>query len=875
MNGFPFHTPIRPALFFRGWLAAMATLLAVHCASAQGIRGKIISSDGAPLSFATIFIHETGSGTSANGEGRYEIALEPGTYRLDFRHLGYKPVPETITVTDEWLERDVVLQPQTYTLLGGEVHPGDEDPAYTIMRKAIAKSAYFRNQLDGYTCKVYVKGSGKLNDYPWIARPLVKEEGIDTAVAYTVESITEVTYTRPNKYEQKVLHVRSTGTEAETSYMDYIATSFYSEHVAGILSPLSKKAFAFYKFRYLGTYREGDHQVEKIQVIPRLKGESFFSGDLHIVDGLWNIHSLDFKTTVESIELKAVQTFAPVAENVWLPISHRYFGTAKIMGFEFEFNYIAAVSDYEVRLNQDLNHDLTVLDEKKLDEVDRVPSPTATPIPEKEGPINYDTLTTRQLRKALAEYAKEERMKKDEPLLIGESNTTVDSAAATIDSEFWDKVRPVPLTTAEVKGYQLEDSLARVRGELPDTVTNRKFKFEQIFFGGTHHFGYGHSVKIYNPLTTIHFNTVDGFNWQYRVEYQKLFSPNKTFTIGPTFRYAHSRDKGTGFITSTYSTGNALNRTTLTASGGTHYRQFNRSEPISAFTNTISSLFVEKNYMKIYDRAFGEIKAERQFGPRIKAGLGAEYNHREQTYNTTDYAWIDSKSGEYKPNIPRSIELPDPSFGKNDAFLTEATITYFPNGRYYRSNNRPYLVPGRTSFTLLYRKGIPDVGNATTDFDFLSLEAKHTFTLGIFGELNLRTEAGKFLTSKELPFMDYAHFTGNQTIFTRFKYMNSYSIMPYYDFSTAEEYVSSYLDLKMNRFVFSSIPALRKTGLTEHILFNHLVTPHVDHYTELGYSVGNIFRLFRIDVTAGLLDGKYHDFRIQLGITSNLFQPQD
>jgi hypothetical protein len=44
---------------------------------------------------------------------------------------------------------------------------------------------------------------------------------------------------------------------------------------------------------------------------------------------------------------------------------------------------------------------------------------------------------------------------------------------------------------------------------------------------------------------------------------------------------------------------------------------------------------------------------------------------------------------------------------------------------------------------------------------------------------------------------------------------------------------------------------------------------------ELGYSIDNIFRFFRIDATAAFIDGKYSDFRIQFGITSDLVQIDD
>ncbi len=769
------------------------------------------------------------------------------------------------------------ISEQAYTLSTAEIHAGDEDPAYPIMRKAIAKSGYFRNQVDGYTCRVYLKGSGQLTDYPWFAKSMVKKEGIDTSAAFTTESVTKVTYTRPNKYEEEVIHIRTTGNDQDIDPLNYINGSFYDDNIAGLVSPLSKKAFTYYKFRYLGTYKDGDYQIEEIRVTPRLKDEGLFTGELHIVDGLWNIHNLNFSTVTQGIKLNVVQNYAPILSDVWLPVSHRYFGSGSLMGFDFEFNYLASVSDYHVEVNEALRSEFALLDEKGADErTDNVPSDTEQLEEGKDlsaKAVQYDTLTTRQLRKLMNEYAREERKQRDEPQLIGEKNTKVDSSAATSDPEFWSRIRPVPLTSAEVKGYELMDSLAIAEGEVIDTAkTKGQFSITDPFWGGQYRWGNGNRFKIDNPVASLRFNTVDGFNGRYKVTYEKKFQSANTLQISPVFRYAHSRDKGTGFVTTTYTAGDVLHRTTVTGEGGTSFRQFNRNDPISTFTNSISSLVAERNFMKIYDRAYGELKITRRQGIRFQFGVGAEYNHRQQTYNTTNQVWFAIEDHSYTSNEPENIELEDTGFGQNDAFLIEGKMSFFPTDRYGKTNGKVRLYPSGTEFKLIYRKAMPDVGKATTDFDFLSLEAKHTFELGIWGQLRARTEGGKFLTSDNTPFMDYAHFMGNQTIFTRFKYMSSYAIMPYYEYSTNDEYLSTYLDLRLNRFLLSQFAALRSTGLSEHIILNHLITPSVQNYIELGYSVGNIFRLFRIDVSAAFLDGKYSDFRIQLGITSELFQ---
>ena len=43
---------------------------------AQGVRGVVYGDDGEPLPFATIYVEETGSGTSTNQEAYYELQLQ-------------------------------------------------------------------------------------------------------------------------------------------------------------------------------------------------------------------------------------------------------------------------------------------------------------------------------------------------------------------------------------------------------------------------------------------------------------------------------------------------------------------------------------------------------------------------------------------------------------------------------------------------------------------------------------------------------------------------------------------------------------------------------------------------------------------------------
>src|SRR5690606_40590290 len=121
----------------------------------------------------------TGTGAVSNEEGFYEINLPSGSYEIVYQYVGYETQVRTVELSRDSPPINVTIKPQVTLLKPVTVQAGNEDPAYTIMRKAIAKAGYHRNQLDAYSATVYIKGTGKLVDYPWIAKRALEREGVE------------------------------------------------------------------------------------------------------------------------------------------------------------------------------------------------------------------------------------------------------------------------------------------------------------------------------------------------------------------------------------------------------------------------------------------------------------------------------------------------------------------------------------------------------------------------------------------------------------------------------------------------------------------------------------------------------------------------
>ncbi|MBK5277377.1 MAG: carboxypeptidase-like regulatory domain-containing protein, partial [Bacteroidia bacterium] len=517
------------------------TLLWGNLTFGGGIRGQIKGDDGIPLAYATIFVKQTGTGSASDLEGRYEVLLSPGSYEVLFQYLGYESTFRRIDIGDSFEEINITLKTQVMVLQNVTINAGKEDPAYTIMRKAIAKAKFHTQQIDSYTAKVYIKGKGKITDYPWLAKKALEKEGITKDRLFIQESVSEIKYTRPNKFEEKVIAVYTTGknnTGNDGSPNAYVFGSFYEPEIAETVSPLSPKSFSYYRFEYLGSFKDRNYDISKIKVTPRSKGDNIFEGIIFIVEDFWSIHSLDFRTTKMGINFKIKQIYNPIEDKVnlsgvvgqaWMPISQQFIVDGSVFGFDFEGTYLATVKDYKITLNPELQLEMTVIDEKvQKEEAKQVKQQFSKKGQQlKERVESGNEVTNKELKQLVKEYEKAEQKETKEPDVISETKYSVDSLAYKKDSTFWTEMRPAPLDKEEEKGYQKSDSISEVQRKKDegDTLRNGRknskkgFQIWDVFLGDSYGLGKTTDFRIHSPYGG--FNTVEGFNLIYRMSFYK------------------------------------------------------------------------------------------------------------------------------------------------------------------------------------------------------------------------------------------------------------------------------------------------------------------------------------------------------------------
>ena len=847
------------------------------CVRAQTISGRVTDANtGEALAYASIYVPATKGGTATNADGYFRVDLGGGQQIL-VSYLGYQTVTKRVIGG----QADVQLVPESLDLEQVEIISDGEDKGYPVIRRAIAKADYHRNQLDGYTAEVYLKGTGKVTQIPGVVKLFTSKEDreeIDENLnkAFTTESTSRVEYERPNTYREQVLsklEVGDTGFDAN----QYIFTSFYDPLVANtIVSPLNPRAFAYYKFEHQGASVDNDELVHKIRVIPRSRGEDVFEGYVYIVQGDWSLHSLDLTTYKTGFEINIRQSYAEVEDHVWMPISLNLRANGKVFGVGIDYKYLSTTSDYVLQLNPELGGYVEVIDEKSQPET-AATTRKARKLTDLEQRLNDGgEIRARDLRKLMRNYEKEERTESDAPEVVRDYTYVRDTTVEVItDTAAWAAIRPVPLTVEEKEAYVRADSIARVDEEEKEKDTTVSAD------------GADRTVTITTNSQLARALFGGGGKFQKSILPEPFFTPVEGYALGAGMSLTH-REKQYGLgLTPRY--GFAWKRLTWRGelftglsgeaeekkwrlSGGRFLRQFNDQPAIDPWISTFANLMSGRNFIRLYERAYGQLDYRNNYGDAFRIGFTATYEDRRAVSNNSNQNWRGLEDEEtYAANLPINPAVnPEDPFRLNPAATYRAFARWRPGLKYLvQDGERQLIEDSAPTLTAEIRGGIPEIGGSTADFFRAEASYQRNFSVGRKAQIKLLAVAGAFVRAENVAFPDYKHFNASEFVFTATDPIRNYRLLTYYGESTNEEYAQVFAHYQFRKFLLTQILPLHLKGLKEDLFVNYLYTPTSQNYTEVGYSLDNIFRFLRVEFVTAFRDFSYDDFGVRISLSSS------
>ena len=802
------------------------------------IRGTVTDTKGIPLPSVSVLVENTYNGTSSNEQGQYELNIKTaGKYTLIFQYLGYKTQKTTIEIKQFPFVKNIQLSEENLTLQEVVINT-KENPANAIIRNAIKNKKQNGEKTSRYKADFYSRGIFKVKDLP---KKIMGQEIGDldgqvdstgSGIIYLSETVSKIIFEKPNNLKERITASKVSGNNKGFSYNTAISSyyDFYDNTLnfgTKIISPIADNAFNYYKYKLEGTFQDENNQmINKIKVIAKRDSEPVFEGYIYIVEDVWAIYAIDvdvkgYRMGQEIIDsMKITQNFGYNKNtNIWSKNTQSRSFSAGLFGIKFYGKFSYVYTNYEF---QD----------------------------------SFDKKT------------------------FSNEIVSFDENANKKDTVFWNKTRPIPLTTEESIDYIKKDSVYEIRNSKKylDSIDNKnnKFKILDIIKGYQYSdsyrkktFGYDGLIKI----GSISFNTVQGWNLDSGFNYSNTKNEEKgIFTkINSTFNYGFAEDRLR--ISAVYSHQfNNQNYATLSVFGGTKVNQFNPDEPIANFINTASTLLFRNNFMKLYNKEFLGI----QYGKNIANGVylsgKLEYQQRKALFNNTNYSTVKSDDlfSSNNPQNPLSDLLP--------AFSTHHLTKFNLFGKINFGNKYITRPDGKINFrTQKYPALFLNYENAFAaneknyEFQLISTRVTYEFTASNKGTFSFNMKAGKFLNAKNIAFIDYKHFNGNQTHIV-LDHLNAFNLLPYYTNSTNDAYSENHFAYNDNGFIMNKLPLLNLLKSKLVLGYHNLLIPENKPYSEFSVGLNNLgfgkFRFFRIDYVRSYQNGYQGDgvvfgFRIQ------------
>jgi len=759
-------------------------------AQQSNVHGKITDDKGNPINFASIWIDSLNIGTVTNAQGVYWLNVKPGAYAGTFRSPGYKSLTRIIKVENPRAAYDVKLIPIEDAGAGS-------DDADSIVRRVIAR-ANSKEQIPQYAGILYNKVMQRLDrtSSNFLKRDAAHELHFNPnriGILNLSEHISNF-HTRSKAFntEEVIAAKAANGSRdlfrfngpAEQHIDLYQNTQHlngFNEH--GFVSPLAHNAHIYYRYQLAGKFTDHGNVVYAIRVLPHKHDEHLFYGTIYIIGKEWLLYAADLHLSpaanmelIDSIRIR--EQYIPMSDGHWLAqgAELRYYG--KFWGFHYSGQFLRVYQSAE---------------------------PDTATISRPYHEIFHSTK---------ANY-KQTR-------------------------EFWAQNRPVLLTPEEDRFYQLSElaEASRKNKHIIDSLENKNgFRFFPYLFRGytLHNYNNNSAWTFQSPYNMGFYNTVEGWGYDIKIRYTRVYDSLRMLTVIPDVRYGFS-DKifnANIFASLVY---NPFKQASVYARVGSDFLDLNNKGTTSLFLNSISTLLLGGNYLKLYQSRFVTAGTDGEIANGIFLNGAIEYADRRPAFNTTDHTF-NKDSVLLTSNNPLDPNAQTPLFPHYRALIIRGSATFTLDQEYMITPGGKFILPSQyPRFRISYRQGLPVLGS-DVKYNFVSLDIfQDRLNLGILGSLGYYLSFGAFPNTSRLYYPDYNQFRGGQGFFFD-STQGSFHFLNFYTYSTYRPYFEAHIEHNFGGLFLSRIPLLRKIKIQEIVGGSYLTQGMLPDYKEVYFGL--------------------------------------
>lgn len=691
--------------------------------SAQSIGGLVLDEQGEGIPFATVFIKQIATGTAADIDGRFFISVEPGTYDAVFSSVGYEDKVLPLYLDAEHIEFNVVLKSSDTQLDQIVVKAGKRDPAFAIIQKAIESKE--KNQASIISSKgtYYIRALETLEGKS-AAQLRAERKEAERSLAESFEQSSE---TEKEKEEKKKKEDEISGSSLVEIDLDlyYQSPDKYKEVRNG--------------YKNYGNWRG--------LLIPNLADTQFdFYDNLVQLGDLAEapIISPLSRTAIISYKYKLLKTVVENGKEIYtIKCIPRKKGASTLSGMVVihEEDYRLLSLDFEIpRGNLKLLDKLSLQQNYAQDE-------NGAFFLEKQV-FNYETKKGSKQKfegqtVIVCNDFVNDYEHPDDFFDLELSVTTQE--ALERDSLYWKQVRTDSLDREKQKLVYSMDSIQAVHNSdaYKDSIQAdyNKVKFAEVAYLGVGFRNHYRKENFYiSGLGAFpSADNVSGFRLGPYIAYSRRFENGMFFANSINFQTA-IQQKDTNYFYDAYWQYAPKRQGELRFGFS---RGFELINPTYAILNLINPA---NSFLNHGIRARHSIE--------LINGL----------YVSTELA-LNNRQSLYDYDFPRFLEFlqdeenPVYDFQTYQATIGTLRMSYTPKQRYMTEPNRKVVLGSAfPTFSVMYRKGIEGLFSSDINFDYLEFGVEQDLTLGIFGTSKYNVALGKFVSEKDLRFIDVKRF---------------------------------------------------------------------------------------------------------------------
>lgn len=689
------------------------------------------------------------------------------------------------------------------------------DAIYSFDKKSVGDSIMnhvrifaplYETIVSEYRAGLYIKGRMDIKKKNFILRYVPSMFSLQKGVRnYLLETYSELHFTSPNIYDQKVKAFMSTvkGDRGLPGVLEYFNINIYSASLLKderLLSPLSKNSSKYYHFALDTIYRSADKVDYKILFVPRVKSDQLVSGYMLVSDDVWSIREISFSGRSELITFKCLIKMGEVGKkNEYLPICYNIDVRFNFLGNKIEGNYTAAINYHTIEL-----------EERKV------------------------------------------RMKKKKKYNLSESFTLkCDTNVCNTDTATFAVLRPIPLKADEKRLYR-EYALRR------DTLIKKTKTKSQSFWGSLGDFmvqdfdinlsnvGSVRFSPLINPLLLSYGG--NGLSYRQEFRYNRLFVGDKLLRVVPKFGYNFTHKEF-------YWSLNADFEYWPQKKGSFHFNVGNgnriySSEMLDELKVIPDSVF---DFNQIHLDYFRDLYFN--FRHSIEIVNGLDISLGVSTHKRTAV----QKS---KLIINGDSPLLTPEFlskFKNTyiSFAPRIRVEWTPGLYYYMNGKRKInLRSNYPTFSVDYERGIKGVFKSTGQYERIEFDLQHKIALGLMKNIYYRFGFGAFTNQEELYFVDFANFSKrNLPVGWSDEIGGVFQLLDGRWYNSSNSYLRGNFTYEAPFLLLKHLRKYTRYIQNERLYVSVLSVPHLHPYIEIGYGIGT--HIFDFGVFIGSENWKY------------------